>query len=415
MKILYAQETDWFRRNPIIQHHLFEILTLRGHEVRVIDFELLWTHNKYELFSRRKVFNNVARVYPESKVTVIRPGIIKIPILDYMSESITHYIEINHQVKEWSPDIIIGGAAILNSYISVKAAHKAGIPFIYYWLELMHSMIPIAQFRFLGKIIERATLRDTDKVLATSENLKSSIVDMGFAKNNIQVLESGVSINQYDNNNTGESVRKQFHINADDYVLIFVGWLYHFSGLKEVCIELSKQNNSKIKLLIVGEGDAYEELNELRSKYKIKDRVILTGQKTLQEIPSYLASADISILPSYNNETMRDIIPGKIYEYMAARKPVISTKLPGILNKFGLDNGILYVDSPAEVVSKAIELIESGNCKILGLKARRCVEEYSWENIADEFERIIEECIKNRKGFLPINTSHVIDNQIYLF
>ena len=83
---------------------------------------------------------------------------------------------------------------------------------------------------------------------------------------------------------------------------------------------------------------------------------------------------------------------------MAAGKPVISTNLSGVLNKFGLDNGISYVNGPSDVVWKAIELIESGNCKALGLKARKYIEQYSWDNIADQFERILEESIKKGKN-----------------
>ena len=42
MKILFTQETDWLKRNPVQQHHLAEILSLRGHDTRVIDYELQW-------------------------------------------------------------------------------------------------------------------------------------------------------------------------------------------------------------------------------------------------------------------------------------------------------------------------------------------------------------------------------------
>ena len=42
MKILFTQETDWINRNPIQPHHLAELLSLRGHEIRVIDYELIW-------------------------------------------------------------------------------------------------------------------------------------------------------------------------------------------------------------------------------------------------------------------------------------------------------------------------------------------------------------------------------------
>jgi len=42
MKILIVQETDGLRRKPVHQHHLAEKLSLRGHEIRVIDYEILW-------------------------------------------------------------------------------------------------------------------------------------------------------------------------------------------------------------------------------------------------------------------------------------------------------------------------------------------------------------------------------------
>jgi hypothetical protein len=36
-----------------------------------------------------------------------------------------------------------------------------------------------------------------------------------------------------------------------------MGWLYQFSGLKEVAPQLARKDNPNLKLLIVGEGDAY--------------------------------------------------------------------------------------------------------------------------------------------------------------
>jgi glycosyltransferase involved in cell wall biosynthesis len=82
---------------------------------------------------------------------------------------------------------------------------------------------------------------------------------------------------------------------------------------------------------------------------------------------------------------------------MAAVKPVISTTLPGMLNKFGIDNGVVFVEKPEDSISKAIELIEKGNCKDLGLKARKYIEKYSWDNIADKFENILQESLIAKK------------------
>ena len=85
MRLLITQETDWLKRNPLQQHHLAEMLSLCGHDIRVIDYELLWkTQGRKELYSGREIFNNVSKVYSGAKIMVVRPGIIKIPWLNYV-------------------------------------------------------------------------------------------------------------------------------------------------------------------------------------------------------------------------------------------------------------------------------------------------------------------------------------------
>ena len=39
MKILMVQESDGVKRGPHQNHHLMERLSMKGHEVRVIDYE----------------------------------------------------------------------------------------------------------------------------------------------------------------------------------------------------------------------------------------------------------------------------------------------------------------------------------------------------------------------------------------
>jgi glycosyltransferase involved in cell wall biosynthesis len=177
-----------------------------------------------------------------------------------------------------------------------------------------------------------------------------------------------------------------------------MGWLYKFSGLKEVALQLAKSKNHSLKLLVVGEGDTYEELQQIREEYHLHDRIILTGKKPYEEIPAFIAASDICLLPAYPWESiMQDIVPIKMYEYMAMGKPVISTRLPGIVEEFGEDNGVVYVDRPEDVIAKAIKLVRDGSAKKLGLKGREFVERNSWDKITDGFEEILEQVIKDKQ------------------
>jgi glycosyltransferase involved in cell wall biosynthesis len=148
----------------------------------------------------------------------------------------------------------------------------------------------------------------------------------------------------------------------------------------------------------VGEGDAYEALQQIREKHNLKNRIILTGKRPYQEIPEFIAASDVCLLPAYPDEKiMQDIVPIKMYEYMAMKKPVIATRLPGVMGEFGEDNGVVYVDKPEDAVARAMELVQSGRIQELGQKARSFVERYSWQSITDEFERILKETVESSR------------------
>jgi len=91
---------------------------------------------------------------------------------------------------------------------------------------------------------------------------------------------------------------------------------------------------------------------------------------------------------------MKSIVPTKMYEYMAFGKPVISTRLPGIMKEFGYNNGVLYVDQPTEVLEKVTALIDDGSFGDYGIKAREFVKKYSWERITDDFEDILKGMVR---------------------
>jgi glycosyltransferase involved in cell wall biosynthesis len=399
VKILLVQDTDWLLRGPHQQHHLMERISLKGHEVRVIDYELLWrTQGKKELRSKLQVFDNVSRFYDGAKLMLIRPGIIKLRWLDYVSSIFSYRKAIHHQIEDSCPDVIIG-FGILSTYLAMRAAQKNNIAFVYYWIDVLHRLIPFKPFHPIAKLLESKALRQADKVLVINERLKDYVKELGAPPERIQVLRAGIDIERFDPATKGDTLRQHYGLAKEDIVLFFMGWLYQFSGLKEVALQLARIDNPNLKLLIVGEGDAYEALQQIRENHNLKDRIILTGKRPYSEIPEFIAASSICLLPSYPDEKiMQDIVPIKMYEYMAMKKPVIATRLPGVMKEFGEDNGVVYVDKPEDAVAKARELIQSGRIEEIGKRARGFVEKYSWQSITDEFAEILEKAIGERQN-----------------
>lgn len=392
MKILVVQESDWLAWGVHQQHHLMERLSLRGHEVRVVDFEITWRRKpRREFYSKRKVFDGVCKACKGASVKVTRPAILKFPLLDYFSIAFTHATEIHREIEEFKPDVIIG-LGILNTFIAMQIAKRHKIPFVYYLIDALHTLIPFRQLRFLGKILESDTLKWSDAVCVINEELKRYAVEMGAQSDKVHVVRAGIDTERFNPDVDGHMMREKLGIGRDDVVLFFMGWLYSFSGLREVAIELAKVRDvyPNVKLLIVGEGDVYHELQQIKKDCSLQ-QLVLVGWQPYAKIPEYIAASDICLLPAHNNEVMRNIVPIKMYEYMACGKPVISTMLSGIIKEFGDKNGVIYVDQPVEVLEKVIELTNDDvSVREHGNKARKLVEKYSWNKITDEFENILQ-------------------------
>ena len=393
MRILVVQESDWLERGPHQQHHLMERLSLRGHEVRIIDFEITWTKKpRMGIYSKRNVFSGVSKACEGADVTVVRPGIVKLPLFDYGSIVFTHTVEIRRQISEFRPDVIVG-FGILNTFIAMRMASRYRIPFIYYLIDALHTLIPIRKLRFLGKVLESNTLRGCDIVCVINEELKRYAIEMGAQPYKVHVVRAGIDTERFNPHLDGYGLREKLGISKDDIVLFFMGWLYPFSGLKELAVELLESGYAypNLKLVIVGEGDIYHELRQLKRDRNLQ-QLILASWQPYERIPEFIAMADICLLPAHSNEIMRNIVPIKMYEYMACGKPVIATKLLGIMREFGEGNGVIYVDRPEDALKEAIKLAEDRQkMRELGMKATEYIQKYSWKAITDQFEEILKE------------------------
>jgi glycosyltransferase involved in cell wall biosynthesis len=155
--------------------------------------------------------------------------------------------------------------------------------------------------------------------------------------------------------------------------------------------------HENVTLLVVGKGDSWNELRQIAKTSGSEGRIKMVDFRPYTEMPSYLAAADICLLPAEDVATMRNIVPIKMYEYLASEKPVIATRLPGLVKEFGEGNGVVYIDRPEQVIPKAIELARQGSIPQLGPRGRAFVSGNEWEKITDTFESDLKSLIRIRE------------------
>lgn len=396
MKILVVQESDWLERNPHQQHHLMERMALRGHEIRVIDYPIDWPNDDDSgLVYHKEIHENISKIKPGANIDVIRPGFIKIKGLNYATLFFTHKKEIERQVEQFKPDIILA-LGILNSYNASRIAKKHNIPFVYYFIDVIYALIPEKAFQKLGQLFTEKTIRNADLVITINKKLSEFAYSVGAKPDSTILIDAGIDLNSYDPDLDDSAIREEYNIKEDDVVLFFMGWIYEFAGMKELARELgnNKDKYPNYKILVVGDGDAYDEMCQIRDEYSLEDQLILTGKQPFEKIPEFLSSADFCLLPAYIDEPiMQDIVPIKIYEYLAMKKVVIATELPGISKEFGYGHGIEYIHEASEVLDVVNRILDNDKYDEIAGTAREYVKSNDWESITDKFEQAMEKLL----------------------
>jgi glycosyltransferase involved in cell wall biosynthesis len=138
----------------------------------------------------------------------------------------------------------------------------------------------------------------------------------------------------------------------------------------------------------VGDGDAFEALRRLRDE-RLGERLLLTGRVPFERIPAHLAAADVCLLPFARNPATEHITPIKLYEYMAAARPVLANELPGVMRDVPPGNGVCYapVDEWGPLV---LQMQDATRRAELGARGRAFVEaNCDWERLTDSFEALL--------------------------
>jgi glycosyltransferase involved in cell wall biosynthesis len=333
------------------------------------------------------------------------------PLLDYLSLAATFRWQIKHEIQRFRPDVIVGFTGVISNYWGAVLAESMHIPYIDYWLDATDQLVPEPFLRPVAGMISRRTLEKATSVLTLNETLREYVVELGANPSTTQVLPGGVDLRTFDPARTdSQRMRDKYGLSKDDLVLFFMGWIYDFSGLQEAVLELARYRELRpdLKLLIVGEGDFYQTLQEIVRESHVQESVVFTGKVPYTEIPELIAAADIALLPAHDNEIMRNAVPIKIYEYLAMHKPTICTKLSGIMREFGSNCGILYIEKPEDAVGVAANLTHE-DVRILKMQAKQFIKNHDWDKITDRFEETLTSLVDdNARSAIARSSSQLV-------
>ena len=163
----------------------------------------------------------------------------------------------------------------------------------------------------------------TFSITAISEATKNALAHYEwFSKKSIKVIYNGIEANtSVTNSNNGTS-----ELGLTDKHLVF-GTITRFDTIKNLPMMINAfaavhKGNSNVRLLLVGDGDQRQEMEELVTQLQIQDAVIFTGFQT--DTKKYMDLIDVYVLSSFSEGTSMTLL-----EAMSMSKCCVVTAVGG--------------------------------------------------------------------------------------
>jgi len=156
-----------------------------------------------------------------------------------------------------------------------------------------------------------------DSVTVASEALRKLALQRGADKHKTFLVPVGADLRQFRPDGPSGEVRKKYEVNGALLVL-YHGQLHscQYAGLFLDAIRfiylLDVQRCDRLKFMIMGSGSELEALKNYAKTLCIDDRVIFTDSVPHEDVPQYLAAADICVAPFEDNRVTRCKSPLKI-------------------------------------------------------------------------------------------------------
>ncbi len=255
-----------------------------------------------------------------------------------------------------------------------------GLFFKNFVLEI-HSL-PKKTRKFHKKIWEKAKA-----LVVLTPFIKQNLVDLGIPKEKIIVSPDGVDLELFDISVSKEEAREKTSLPQNKKLIGYVGMLRTLGmekGIDTAILAMKRLDENTSLILVGGSLDDINYYKKMAMDKGLENRVIFTGRVSHQEIPIYLKAFDILIAPFPENQHYSYYMsPMKIFEYMASKRPIITTSLPSLVDILGSGKALLIAPGSSEGLSSGIEsLLELGQKEVYSTEAFEAVKGYTWQERA---------------------------------
>lgn len=269
---------------------------------------------------------------------------------------------------------------------AMRHAAEAGIPGL---LEVNAPLVEeqskhrALSNRSAAEATAQSAFNHATALLAVSEEvatyLRTSVDDSA----KVHVVPNGVDPTRFDRPRKDSTARR----NSAECFVGFVGTLKPWHGVDLLLRAFARARQEVgCRLVLIGDGPERVRLESLAAAEGVASHVNFTGAVAPETIPGWLAELDVAVAP-YPALANFYFSPLKVYEYMAARRPVVASRIGQLDGLLRHDvNGWLVPPGDVPALAEALVMLakDSDRRARLGAEARLTIQRHhTWDQVVE--------------------------------
>jgi len=223
-------------------------------------------------------------------------------------------------------------------------------------------------------------------IVTVSEYLRADFVAHGLPGEKILVEPNGVDLRRFDDLPARGAARAQLGLPTDRPIVIYCGGLQEKKGVSDLIA--AARHLPAMHFCLV--GGRPEDVDRLRTLAGDLDNIVLPGFVPSGRVPLYLTAGDVLVLPNTAHGVHAlETCPLKLFEYAAAGRPIVATRIAGIesLVGHGEQAWLVAPDAPAALADGIRHVV--GDSALGGRLAANATRWVAAHDIRDRARRIL--------------------------
>lgn len=292
----------------------------------------------------------------------------------------------------------------VNGFVALEVGAELGLPVVYEvrgfleesWLAGRDAAARQTDRYVLAREAETRCMRAADAVVTLGQVMKREIESRGIAASSVTVIPNAVDDAFLAPLPPQQPARLRYGATDDDVVVGAVSTLYRFEGLEVLvrAVRLLRARGSKVRLLLVGDGEQAGTLRRLVDELGIGDVTSMPGRIPHARVREVYAALDVFVVPRTDDRVCHLVTPLKPVEAMASSLPVVASDVGGLRELVTHDQtGLLVPPEDPERLADALEqLVQDRHRRLaLGAAGHQSVrEERVWSRQAVRYRELYE-------------------------